>query len=67
MLEKWKSELQQGITSHWSEWPSLNTLQTVSAGEAVQTREPPPLDAWAGNCNSHQQRVPSDFENENEN
>ena len=28
------------ITSHWSEWPSSKSLQTRSAGEGVEKREP---------------------------
>ena len=27
------------ITSHWSEWPSSKTLQTINAGEGVEKRE----------------------------
>ena len=27
------------ITSHWSEWPSSKSLQTVDAGEGVEKRE----------------------------
>ena len=29
-----------GISSHRSEWPSSKSLQTVSAGESVEKREP---------------------------
>ena len=28
------------ITSHWSEWPSSKSLQTVNAGESVEKKEP---------------------------
>ena len=28
------------ITSHWSEWPSSKSLQTINAGEGVKKREP---------------------------
>ena len=40
LLEKCKSKLQWGITSHWSEWPSSKNLQTISAGESVEKRKP---------------------------
>ena len=39
-LEKCKSKLQWGITSHQSEWPSSNSLQTIYAGEDVKKKEP---------------------------
>ena len=26
-------------TSHWSEWPSLKSLQIINAGEGVEKRE----------------------------
>ena len=39
LLEKHTSKLQWGITSHWSEWPSLKSLQTINAGEGVKRRE----------------------------
>ena len=45
LLEKSKSKLQWGITSHWSEWPSSRktkskeNLQAISAGEDVENRE----------------------------
>ena len=42
ILEKYKSKLQWGITSHWSEWPSLTSLQITNAGEGVEKRDPPP-------------------------
>ena len=32
LLEKGKSKLQWGITSHWSEWPQSKSLQTTNAG-----------------------------------
>ena len=28
------------ITSHWSEWPSSKSLQTINAGEGVEKRKP---------------------------
>ena len=28
------------LTSHWSEWPSSKSLQTINAGKSVQKREP---------------------------
>ena len=37
LLEKCKSKLQRGITSHQWEWPSKN-LQTINAGEGVEKR-----------------------------
>ena len=39
LLEKCKSNLQGDITSHWSEWPSSKSLQTINAGEGVEKRE----------------------------
>ena len=27
------------ITSHWSEWPSSKSLETIKAGEGVEKRE----------------------------
>ena len=45
ILEKCKSRLQWGITSHWSEWPLLKSLQTIKFGEAVEKREPSYTDA----------------------
>ena len=39
LLEKCKSKLQWGITSHQSEWPASKHLQTINAGEAVEKRE----------------------------
>ena len=39
LLEKCKSKLQGDITSHWSEWPSSTSLQTINAGEGVEKRE----------------------------
>ena len=40
ILEKCKSKLQRGVTSHQSEWPSSKNLQTRNAGEGVEKREP---------------------------
>ena len=40
LLEKCKSKLEWGSTSHWSEWPSLKTLPTTSAGKGVVKRSP---------------------------
>ena len=40
LLEKCKSKLQWGITSHWAEWPSKKNLQTINATEDVEKREP---------------------------
>ena len=39
-LEKCKSKLQWGTTSHWSEWPSSKNLQEMNAAEGVENREP---------------------------
>ena len=36
---KYKSKLQWDTTSHKSEWPSSNCLQTMNAGEGVEKRE----------------------------
>ena len=38
IIEKCKSKLQQGITSHWSEWSSLKGLPVSNAGEGVEKR-----------------------------
>ena len=40
LLEKCKSKPQWNITSHWSEWPSSKSLQTINAGEAMEKRKP---------------------------
>ena len=40
LLEKCKSKPQWDFTSHWSEWPLSKSLQTISAGEGVEKREP---------------------------
>ena len=39
ILEKCKSKLQWGITSHQLEWASPGNLQTTNAGEGVEKRE----------------------------
>ena len=39
LLEKCKSKLQWGITSHQSEWPSSKNLQ-INTGDDVEKREP---------------------------
>ena len=39
LLEKYRSKLQWDITSHWSEWLSSKSLQTINAGEGVEKRE----------------------------
>ena len=39
LLEKCKSKLQRGIISHWSEWASSKSLQTINAGESVEKSE----------------------------
>ena len=40
LLEKCKSKLQRGITSHQLERASSENLQTANAGEGVEKREP---------------------------
>ena len=40
ILEKSKTKPQSDITSHWSEWPSSKSLQTINAGEGVEKRKP---------------------------
>ena len=40
LLEKCKSKVQWGTTSHQSEWPSLESLQISNAGEGMEKREP---------------------------
>ena len=37
---KCKSKPQWGITSQWSEWPPSKNLETISAGESAEKREP---------------------------
>ena len=37
--QKCTSKLQWGITSHWSEWSSSKSLQTINAGSSVEKRE----------------------------
>ena len=37
---KKKKKLQCSTTSHWSEWPSLKSLQIINVGEGVEKREP---------------------------
>ena len=39
LLEKCKSKVQWGTTSHQSEWPSLESLQITNAGEDMEKRE----------------------------
>ena len=40
LLEKCKSKLQRGITSHQSEWPTLKCLQIINSGEDADKKEP---------------------------
>ena len=40
LLEKCKSKLQWGNTSHWSECSSPESLQRVNDGEGVEKRKP---------------------------
>ena len=39
LLKKCKSKLQWDIMSHWSEWPSSKSLETINVGEEVVKRE----------------------------
>ena len=39
LLEKCTSRLQWDIISHWSEWPSSKSLQTINAEEGEDKRE----------------------------
>ena len=39
IIREMKSKPQWDITSHQSEWPSSNSLQTINAGEGVEKRE----------------------------
>ena len=39
LLEKCKSKLHWDIPSHWSEWPSTKSLQTINAGDGMDKRE----------------------------
>ena len=38
-MEKLKSKLQKGFTSHQSEWPSSINLHAINDGEGVKRRE----------------------------
>ena len=38
-LQYQKSKLQWGTTSHWSEWPSLKSLQIITDVESVEKRK----------------------------
>ena len=40
LLEKCKSKLQSGTTSHWSEWASLKSIQIISTGQDVEKMKP---------------------------
>ena len=40
LLEKCNSKPRCGTTLHWPEWPSSKSLQTISAGEGVEKKEP---------------------------
>ena len=40
LLEKWKSKPLRRTTLHQPEWPSSKRLQTISAGERVEKKEP---------------------------
>ena len=39
IIREMQIKLQWGITSHWSEWPSSKSLQTINAGKGVEKRE----------------------------
>ena len=53
LWEKCKSKLQWDITSHRSEWPSSESLQTINAGEGVEKRECSCNAGGKGNWFSH--------------
>ena len=40
LSQKCNSKLQWGVTSHQSEWPSSENVQTINAGEGVEKMEP---------------------------
>ena len=40
LLDKSKSKLPWGTTTHWSEWPSLKSLQIANTGKGVEKRQP---------------------------
>ena len=46
-------EMQWGIASHWSKWPSLRSLHIANAGEGVEKREPSYPVGWNINWYSH--------------
>ena len=33
-------QIKTTMTSHWSEWPSSKSLQTINTGEGMEKREP---------------------------
>ena len=35
-----RTTMRYHTTAHWSKWPSLKSLQKISAGEGVEKREP---------------------------
>ena len=39
IIKQTNKKTQWDITSHWSEWPSSKSLQTVNAGEGVKKKE----------------------------
>ena len=53
LLEKCKSKLQQSITSHQSEEPTVKSPQTINVGKGVAKRES--FDAVSGNVNWYSQ------------
>ena len=48
LLEKCKSKLQWGITSHQSEWPSTKNLQTISVSEWSSSKNLQTISAVGG-------------------
>ena len=44
-------QLQSGISSHWSEWPSSKNLQTINAGKDVKITGT--LFTFGGNVNGY--------------
>ena len=55
-LEKCKLKLQWDITSHQSERPSSNSLQTIKVGQSVEKRECSCTDGGNANWYSHHGR-----------
>ena len=39
IIREMQMKTTRDITSHWSEWPSSESVQTINAGEGVEKRE----------------------------